>query len=57
MRRALLGCVVLVVLAAPAWSQGNYPNRPVRIVVPSSPGGGTDISARVIADHLGRAFI
>ena len=24
--------------------------------MPSSPGGGTDISARVIADHLGRAF-
>ncbi|MEW6452780.1 MAG: tripartite tricarboxylate transporter substrate binding protein [Pseudomonadota bacterium] len=56
MRRALLGCAVLAVLAGPAWSQANYPNRPVRIVVPSSPGGGTDISARVIADHLGRAF-
>ena len=56
MRRALLGCAVLAVLASPAFAQGNYPNRPVRIVVPSSPGGGTDISARVIAEHLGRAF-
>jgi tripartite-type tricarboxylate transporter receptor subunit TctC len=56
MRRAFFGFSVLAMLAAPAFAQGNYPNRPVRIVVPSSPGGGTDISARVIADHLGRAF-
>ena len=56
MRRALLGCAIFAVLVSPALAQGNYPNRPVRIVVPSSPGGGTDISARVIADHLGRAF-
>lgn len=56
MRRALLLGLASVVLASPALSQGNYPNRPVRIVVPSSPGGGTDISARVIAEHLGRAF-
>ena len=61
MRRALLGyailgCAGFAVLASPAFAQGSYPNRPVRIVVPSSPGGGTDISARVIAEHLGRAF-
>jgi len=43
-----LGCFMAV---APAFTQ-NYPVRPVRIIVPTSPPGGADVVARLIAPGL-----
>ena len=39
-------------IAAPAWAQ-EWPSKPVKILVGSAPGGGTDAMARAVADRLG----
>ncbi|HEV8109270.1 MAG TPA: tripartite tricarboxylate transporter substrate binding protein [Burkholderiales bacterium] len=48
--------VVFLVACGQVWGQSEYPTRPVKIVVPSPPGGGTDIVARVLAQHYSKAL-
>ena len=48
--------LLLCFWACQALAQANYPARAVRIIVPSPPAGGTDIVARVLADHFTKAF-
>src|SRR5207244_5423269 len=47
-----LAWAVSILISAQAHSQ-DYPTKPIRIVVPFSPGGVADNSARVVADPLG----
>src|SRR5262245_63839940 len=51
-RSALLAVAGLCLLATSAAAQSNYPSRTVRIVVPATPGGGSDLFARLAAQHL-----
>ena len=50
--RALLGASLALCAALAAHAQG-YPTKPVRLVSPYPPGGGTDATARIIAQALG----
>ena len=46
----LVACALAIV--SPAQAQSDYPNRPLRLIVPFPPGGSTDIVGRVVAQKL-----
>src|SRR5262245_12747271 len=52
-RRAFARALALVVavVAVTAAAQG-YPNKPIRVIVPYPPGGGTDVIARILQEPL-----
>jgi tripartite-type tricarboxylate transporter receptor subunit TctC len=48
--------LIAATLGLPAWAraQSDFPSRPIRVIVPFSPGGAVDGPMRAIAEHLGR---
>lgn len=52
MLRATLLAGCFMALAMPAIAQTNYPDQPIRIIVPFTPGGGTDFLSRTVAAKL-----
>lgn len=64
-RRTFFGLAAVAAGAPAAWpvhaSEDNWPNRPVRMIVPFPAGGATDIIARILAEKLsaslGQSFI
>ena len=53
---AALWTIVAMVVPALVFSQGAYPGRPVKLIVPFAPGGATDLVGRLVAQKLGDAM-
>ncbi|HEV8108830.1 MAG TPA: tripartite tricarboxylate transporter substrate-binding protein, partial [Burkholderiales bacterium] len=63
-RSALLGTVAwttaaaltVCVVTSGAWAQSNYPDRPIRVILPYAAGVSPDIVARLLAERLNPAL-
>jgi tripartite-type tricarboxylate transporter receptor subunit TctC len=51
-RKCALSCLVLALTLIAAQAQ-DYPNRAIRLIVPYPPGGGMDVTARIVGQKLG----
>ena len=57
MQRSIVLSMLAALVTMPAAAQtGDYPNRPVRIIVPQTAGGAVDIVARAIAQKLSESW-
>ena len=55
-RLALTGLAALLSLTTAAIAQDKYPSRAVKLIVPFAPGGQTDITARLISNHISQTI-
>lgn len=60
-RRTIVGAAGASLLAAPALGQAAFPNKPLKVVVPYPPGGGTDglgrITCQFLSEKLGQPIV
>ena len=55
-RRTGLLALALALAALPAAAQAQYPDKPIKLIVPYPPGGTTDIMARTLQEPLSKAL-
>ena len=52
----LISTLAIIGFAVPVVAQANYPDRPVKLIVPFGPGGFTDVVARILGQKLSVAM-
>jgi len=52
LRRLAIAAIATLACVTLAHAQGNWPDRPIRFIVPVAAGGGVDLNARILADRL-----
>jgi tripartite-type tricarboxylate transporter receptor subunit TctC len=55
MTRRILLSASIALASCSAFAQSNYPDKPIKLVVPYAPGGSADIAARLISDAWAKA--
>ncbi len=56
MKGLVRSLIVLLVMASPAFAQGNWPQKQVRLIVPFPAGGSADTLCRIVGEKLGTAW-
>src|SRR5919112_391829 len=56
MKRLVLAAAAFGLAVTGAAAQGNYPQRPITMIVPFAAGGPTDVIARIVGDHMSRTL-
>ena len=54
--RSLLALAGTLVICSASWAQTAYPSKPIRMIVPFPPGGGSDTVARAVAGRLSESW-
>ncbi|MGH6791076.1 MAG: Bug family tripartite tricarboxylate transporter substrate binding protein [Pseudolabrys sp.] len=51
---SIISSILCLIVLAVAPAKAGYPDKPIKIIVPFAPGGGTDIISRVLADVMSK---
>ncbi|MFG1225572.1 Bug family tripartite tricarboxylate transporter substrate binding protein [Xanthobacter wiegelii] len=50
----VLGFLALVAIGLPAQAESDFPDRPIRLIVPFGPGGSSDVAGRALAEQVSK---
>jgi tripartite-type tricarboxylate transporter receptor subunit TctC len=56
LKNCVVAAAVAIAASGTAYAQDTYPNKPIRIIVPYTAGGGVDTVARLIGDNLSKTL-